>query len=135
MITLSKKVILERFENELVLADFSTGLYYSAEGAIISLLEALPGNEKELVAAIKTALGNDAELVKSFHDCLEMCKTNGLISTQEEVFKGETKLENVLISTSVLNEYADMQDLLSLDPIHEVDESGWPKKEAANESL
>jgi hypothetical protein len=26
----------------------------------------------------------------------------------------------------VLNKYTDMQDLLLLDPIHEVDERGWP---------
>ncbi len=28
---------------------------------------------------------------------------------------------------SKLAKYADMQDLLALDPIHEVDEEGWPE--------
>jgi Coenzyme PQQ synthesis protein D (PqqD) len=27
-----------------------------------------------------------------------------------------------------LNKYTDMQDLLALDPIHDVDEAGWPAK-------
>jgi hypothetical protein len=33
----------------------------------------------------------------------------------------------------VLHKHTDMQDLLLLDPIHEVDETGWPsvKKDAA----
>jgi len=30
----------------------------------------------------------------------------------------------------VLNKYADMQDLLALDPIHDVDETGWPNQPA-----
>jgi hypothetical protein len=29
-------------------------------------------------------------------------------------------------SSPVLSIYDDMQDLLLLDPIHDVDESGWP---------
>jgi len=28
----------------------------------------------------------------------------------------------------VLNKYTDMQELLLLDPVHEVDEAGWPSK-------
>lgn len=28
----------------------------------------------------------------------------------------------------VLEKYTDMQDLLLLDPIHEVDDTGWPKR-------
>jgi hypothetical protein len=27
----------------------------------------------------------------------------------------------------LLNKYSDMQELLLLDPIHDVDEAGWPK--------
>ena len=34
---------------------------------------------------------------------------------------------------SSFNRYADMQDLLALDPIHEVNEEGWEKK-GENES-
>lgn len=31
----------------------------------------------------------------------------------------------------VLNKFTDMQELLLLDPIHDVDETGWPKRKAA----
>jgi hypothetical protein len=27
----------------------------------------------------------------------------------------------------LLNKYSDMQELLLLDPIHDVDDAGWPK--------
>lgn len=134
MITLSKKVILEKFENELVLADFATGLYYSAEGTIISFIEALPADEKQLVAVITSALENDTEGVALFYECLERCKARGVLTSSQDTYSGELTLESIILTPSVLNEYDDMQDLLALDPIHEVDESGWPKKETSNES-
>jgi hypothetical protein len=34
----------------------------------------------------------------------------------------------------VLNTYSDMQDLLLLDPIHDVDEAGWPTPSASMKS-
>lgn len=33
----------------------------------------------------------------------------------------------------LLNKYSDMQDLLLLDPIHEVDEGGWPTAKSPSE--
>jgi len=36
------------------------------------------------------------------------------------------KESNAVFNAPVLNKYTDMQDLLLLDPIHEVDDSGWP---------
>lgn len=35
----------------------------------------------------------------------------------------------------VLNKYTDMQELLLLDPIHEVDEEGWPVRAAPGAEL
>ena len=33
-----------------------------------------------------------------------------------------------------LEKYTDMQDLVLLDPVHEVDERGWPHAQAAAQS-
>jgi hypothetical protein len=33
----------------------------------------------------------------------------------------------------VLERYTDMQELLFLDPIHDVDESGWPHRKVEGE--
>ena len=59
----------------------------------------------------------------------------------EKLIVESEKLNNKTIDIEVpteftpskLNRYADMQDLLLLDPIHEVDEEGWPVQE--NEKL
>lgn len=33
-------------------------------------------------------------------------------------------------ATPIVNKYSDMQDLLLLDPIHDVDQKGWPEKKS-----
>ena len=35
-------------------------------------------------------------------------------------------IERLSFEAPILHKYTDMQDLLLLDPIHEVDEAGWP---------
>lgn len=44
-------------------------------------------------------------------------------NTQIEI---ETGKKRPIFEPPILNKYTDMQDLLLLDPIHEVDETGWP---------
>ena len=54
---------------------------------------------------------------------------------EEIIFQNESFCEASLAEIpekyekSVFQRYADMQDLLALDPIHEVDDEGWKKKE------
>jgi hypothetical protein len=42
---------------------------------------------------------------------------------KEQITAKESK---AIFNAPVLNKYTDMQDLLLLDPIHEVDATGWP---------
>ena len=44
----------------------------------------------------------------------------------------EQMKERSIFATPVLNKYSDMQDLLLLDPIHEVDDTGWPNVKTAD---
>lgn len=43
------------------------------------------------------------------------------IQDRAQVIEGHPDFE-----TPALHKYSDMQDLLLLDPIHEVDDTGWP---------
>ena len=53
-------------------------------------------------------------------------------TTPENVIKKSFQVDtSSLGAISRLNRYADMKDLLMLDPIHEVDEKGWPSKKEA----
>jgi hypothetical protein len=81
-------------------------------------------------------------LVQKFIDELQQ---EGLIVVKEKEesrgaidLKTESKAEGKKpdFEAPVLNRYTDMQDLLLLDPIHEVDETGWPiqKPDLSNEN-
>jgi hypothetical protein len=67
----------------------------------------------------------------------ELVKEGLLVKADHEIPAGDASL---LISQlaevagdfkpPLVNKYTDMQDLLLLDPIHEVDEKGWPESKS-----
>lgn len=129
----SPTVINETIEGESVIINLTTGYYYSLEGSGARIWEAIgmgtpvsqlvemvscryEGNPTEMAAAIE-------ELVKELaaESLIVPCQ-NGAAAAPSD--KAPTKKEAFV--KPALNKFGDMQDLLLLDPIHEVDEQGWP---------
>jgi Coenzyme PQQ synthesis protein D (PqqD) len=130
----SKNVSWERVENEVIAIQLETGRYYNllntsadiwsllAEGATIESLSRtfsrlFPGNDSVFVE------------IESF---IQECTKAKLLLVEEE-FKTELVDESILTSlqtwvTPQLIEYSDLQDLILVDPIHDVEESGWPNR-------
>ena len=52
---------------------------------------------------------------------------NGKIPLTKSGFKDATTDAKAVFQTPTLNADSDMEDLLLLDPIHDVDEKGWPQ--------
>ena len=73
-------------------------------------------NEQELIKQLQ-----QEELVIPIDDKL----ADSLLpqNWKEQITAKESK---AVFNAPVLNKYTDMQDLLLLDPIHEVDATGWP---------
>ena len=61
----------------------------------------------------------------------EATSVNGDMFTMSEAADGRSRLP---FAAPVLHKYTDMEDLLLLDPIHDVDESGWPNTNPNNAS-
>ena len=127
---LSRRVAADLFEGEYIIANLDTGLYYSLQGAGIYFLKNLPlGNPEQVIEKFTETFAEQKEEIeldlKSIWSQLE----NELIvvPTDSDQVKSELELP-VNYEPSSFNRYADMQDLLALDPIHEVDEEGWEKK-------
>ncbi|MBI3160115.1 MAG: PqqD family protein [Chloroflexi bacterium] len=135
-ITNRPTVVAESFGDETVIINMETGVYYSLEGsagAAWSLLEqGCTADEliDQLVAAYdidRAALGN---ALQSF---LEELLVEGLA---RQAASGEARSGALaaplppagsVYSPPGIKKYEDLQDLLLLDPIHEVDEEmGWP---------
>lgn len=117
------------FDGEYIIANLDTGLYYSVQGLAVSLVNALPFQDadsvvRSLVDAFPEIEGDiEGELVAILNELLseEVIKQDDKVTSASPV---DFKLPKEYVP-SRFNRYADMKDLLLLDPIHDVDEEGW----------
>ncbi|HEX6490687.1 MAG TPA: PqqD family protein [Gaiellaceae bacterium] len=132
----SPRVMHERIEGEIIVIDLATGSYYSlreSAAAIWTELERGAG-EDEIVAALeRTYEATPEELGSSVRALVEELSAEGLIEPAGE--NGASAADPAPPAESgrrrafgapVLEKHTDMQDLILLDPVHEVDARGWP---------
>ncbi|HRE02773.1 MAG TPA: PqqD family protein [Ilumatobacteraceae bacterium] len=124
----------ERVDDEVIAVDLTTGAYYSLRGAGADTWDLLVGgaDEAEVVATLRARyeiIGGDVEAdVDAFvRDLLAA----GLLAGDDAVSEATrpplpTLASGTTYTRPTLEAYDDMQGLLLLDPIHEVDEAGWP---------
>ena len=129
MLRVGSNAISETIDGEVVMIDLATGLYYSftgTAGQVWSALEAGAGRTGTL-AAMTASYGSDAApAVDSFIDELlaegVLVESAGEDGTVPDI-NGQGPFE-----PPVLERYTDMAGILSIDPIHEVNEEvGWPR--------
>jgi hypothetical protein len=130
-------VVSEIIDGEAVIMNLKSGNYYSTEevGSLLwggiqqgrtypQLVElvktAFPTVSEDLAAAIDPFIG---ELMA--HELIREAPTEGA-----GALSGQVDLPQMNgtrgFRAPILNVYSDMKDLLLLDPIHDVDEAGWP---------
>jgi len=127
-------VIFEVMGNEVVIVNLKKGAYYSLggvgvviwdllerESSLSQIVEGVTGQYEggDIPSAVKSLLSemrNEEILIEDgAADCEENCGELPCASSEKKPFQAP-----------VLQKFNDMQDLLLLDPIHEVDEMGWP---------
>lgn len=136
-------VVMESFEGELVLVQMKSGNYYSLQGSaplIWELIERGRSVEDTGDYLVARHQGDEQEVRRSVRNLVDELVAESLIVP---VTKGST---DAMLKTSdpvetgapfvlpVLERYTDMQELLLLDPIHDVDQSGWPRRKDEVES-
>jgi hypothetical protein len=126
------KLVFERFEDETVLINLESGNYYGIMQVgkeILDLLE-LGIDVKMIVSIISKAYKVDEKMV-------ELDVTEFLTTLKEEaiIYEIEAKSVNYPVWQDkgayvkpILEKYTDMQDLILLDPVHDVNSKGWPHK-------
>ena len=142
----SPKVIHETIDGETVMVNLDSGNYYSLEkvGADVwALIEkGFPVSEMTEEIAQRFA-GEKDEMKRVIYQFVDELQSEGLIVTDGSPGNGrepEQESRDMVqaaegrpeFEAPALHKYSDMQDLLLLDPIHEVDDAGWPspKKDA-----
>jgi hypothetical protein len=141
MLTINQSaVIYEIFDSEVVIINLSNGSYYSLDksGAEIWRFLKRPKTQADIVQGLSNRyLGDRAQIELGVGQFLDELQQNSLIvstdtddtegssrmAESDEIIAGATKLP---FEAPIVHKYTDMEELLLLDPIHEVDEMGWP---------
>jgi hypothetical protein len=126
------KVISEVFEDEVVAINLGTGTYFGMAGTakeVWRLIEAgVP--VKSMVTYLAQCYGvPDSQMssdIEAFAESLAGHELASRIETDGPAPEIESHPIAGSWSLPVISIYDDMQDLLLLDPIHDVDETGWP---------
>lgn len=123
----SPSVIHETIDDEVVIINLDKGHYYSLNGSGARIWTGLlSGAEPAEVAA--SFEGDTAVAETGVLELTTELEQEGLIVPVDGA--GATgKLEGAVampFEPAKLQRYSDMEELLLLDPIHEVDEQGWP---------
>ena len=132
--TIAPTVIHEVFDDEVVLADLDHGTYYSVGGsgvdAWIGIRDGVP--IRRVAEAIAAASGADAaavdvELQRLVDDLVAeaLIAPDGLAADATDDAAAPSVASTTFVPPT-FERFTDMQQLLVLDPIHDVDDSGWP---------
>lgn len=128
----------ETIDGEAVIINLDSGNYYSLVevGSFIwGLVEKGASANEVQDIVLQTYKVNATDVDRGVQDLLVQLQEENLIVPVDEA--GALDLSEVLLSTNghekpsfnppSLHKYSDMQELLLLDPIHDVDDAGWPK--------
>jgi hypothetical protein len=125
----------ETIDGEAVIINLDSGNYYSLMevGSFIwGLLEqgASTGEVQNMV--LETYEGDVADIDRGVQDLLVQLQQENLIvpvdgETAVDLQPSNNGHDKPSFTPPLLHKYSDMQELLLLDPIHDVDEAGWPK--------
>ncbi len=128
----SPQVVCQIFDTETVAVNMESGCYYSVEGAGSGILRCVESGctLAEILAAV--APGDDAAAA-SVEAFLREALAEGLIVGEECATGPGVEASPVDAPPAKpwvlprLQKFTDMRELLLLDPIHELDQAGWPQ--------
>jgi hypothetical protein len=126
-------VVSEVIDGEAIIMDLRSGNYFSADGSGALVWQAIAegcGREAILAWAADAFDAEPARLTADIDAFIAQLTQHGLVEVEDAAASSPTPASLVrgAYRTPVLSIYTDMQDLLLLDPIHDVDEAGWPTR-------
>jgi hypothetical protein len=130
-------IVHETLDGETIIIHLDTGNYYSLTGSGAEIWALLKGGGS--VSAICAELArrhgcSEADLRGAVESFVAELQRDGLVehsdATSNGVSTGLAELGGAW-EPPKLERYDDMRDFLLVDPIHEVDETGWPSRAAS----
>jgi coenzyme PQQ synthesis protein D (PqqD) len=131
----SPHVIHETIDGEVIVINLASGNYYSVKGSgadVWEVIESSPGADKTTIAEALAARfeRSSDEIGRDIADFLESLQREELVAPTENGAAAPStngaSSGSKTFEAPRLEKYTDMQDLVLLDPVHEVDSTGWP---------
>lgn len=135
-------VIQEIIDGEAIIADLGRGFYYSLDGLGSRIWSALVGGAAvdDIIGVCGARFPAERDQVASgIRALLDRLRQEQLLVPMETDVGADVETAAHFddfagpYAPPVLSKYTDMEQLLLLDPIHEVDETGWPRQAGAGD--
>lgn len=130
------QVVREVFDDEVIIINMESGNYFSLNntGAYVwTLIEAGYQADGIVGRLCDEFEGADASAVSQVKELLDKLLKEGLIEPGAGPAPALSPVARLAAKAPfekpTLAVYTDMQELLLLDPIHDVDETGWPQRQ------
>jgi Coenzyme PQQ synthesis protein D (PqqD) len=129
-------VIHETIESEVILIDLKTGTYYSLRDSGAAVWQAVErgAGEDGIATELRSRYdGSEDQIRDAVRQLLAELEREGLIRADESEAgpaattpASDNGAARLPFAAPALEKHTDMQDLILLDPVHEVGAEGWP---------
>ena len=133
------QVINEMIDGEAIIINLVSGSYYTLDslgGEVWELLEKSPSVD-DIVTQLSFRYDASDDVIRSaVENLLEQLSREQLIAPDDisgaasSLPSGSRSAQLLPFRAPRLEKFTDMQDLILLDPVHEVDSRGWPHASA-----
>ena len=131
-------VVSETFEDEVILVNLENGNYYSLNNSGILIWNFIENtiSVNEIITMLSNKYADSSVPIEaSVRQLISDLLHENLIEPAPSEECRPAAEDDIAVMESpgsafevpILNRYTDMQNLLLMDPIHDVDETGWPK--------
>jgi hypothetical protein len=132
-ITTNSSLTVEDFGHEVVAIDLTDGTYFSLKGFAVELWRMIDTDMtvQQMLDKLAESYEMDESALSRVTGFLVNCSQEGMISFDASVVDSVKNFRTEATGSEKLPEFevekfSDIQDILLLDPIHDVDDSGWP---------
>ena len=127
----SPQIAHQTLDGEVVIVNLASGKYYSLRGSAVFLWSLLEQGCSE-EAICQCFLGPASEVAPILQRFYAELVAEDILHSFESADRipvpvsSNQAVEQIALEPPVLEKFTDMQELLLLDPIHEVTDAGWP---------
>lgn len=128
-----EKMFYDIADGQAIIINFVTGMYYGASALGSMVLDALMQGKapKQIVDTIKNNEGCVVDIDQRVERFIAALTEKEIFISDDQPYSQESLGDFVVVDGDYsleLNEFAEVQDLLLADPVHDVEaDIGWPK--------